>query len=587
MRKYLLIVGLVLLNYMLAAQTIVSTTPASKNVIIEEFTGACCPNCPDAHKRVNEIMAANPGRAWGINIHSGYFAEGESCESRFRTADGDTLHTYFYPGISAYGGYPAGTVNRGSIEGRGNWSATTNTKLAESSYLNVAAEGTVDWSTRTLTLLVEVYYTGNATVSENYLTIALLQNNIEGYQSGGIYNPTQVIPNGDYNHMHMLRDIISPVWGDTINTVIQGSFYTKTYTYSIPESINTVDVLLEDIEILAYVTETKVTVISGTKAEITHTNRPELKFQASFDDIAGSYQPLGCDPLNTVYVRIKNIGMDTITSVSYNLKKDNNTVLQNQTWSNRSILPGNIDTISIRNLDINANIVNVFSLEITKVNDKDTVISLPNLNVTKNIVESAGGNMTFRIVTDAYAYYTSFVIYDPTGSAVIYGNKTTATAWSNLTAVGTTERLYDFRPTTTGCYTLFVEDGTGAGINKGYGAGYFELIAEDGTTKLLYNDGKFGSFIRYNIVVTKPGAVPNHTISDLITVFPNPANDRITILSEDIPVQRVELYNMQGQLIKIDQLNDNTMDVSNLAAGMYSVRIITEKGVAVKNIIKR
>ena len=72
-----------------------------------------------------------------------------------------------------------------------------------------------------------------------------------------------------------------------------------------------------------------------------------------------------------------------------------------------------------------------------------------------------------------------------------------------------------------------------------------------------------------------------------LSIFPNPANDRITILSEDIAVQKVELYNLQGQLIKNVQLNDNTMDISSLSAGMYSLRIITEKGVAVKNIVKQ
>jgi hypothetical protein len=72
-----------------------------------------------------------------------------------------------------------------------------------------------------------------------------------------------------------------------------------------------------------------------------------------------------------------------------------------------------------------------------------------------------------------------------------------------------------------------------------------------------------------------------------IRTYPNPAGNSLNILSENADIQRVDLYNMQGQLIKEEQLINNTIDISYLPAGIYSLRIITEKGVAVKNIIKQ
>ena len=79
--------------------------------------------------------------------------------------------------LSGTCGYPAGTVNRidFSSQGlnqtsssgcvattamsRGNWTSATNQTLSESSYINVAAQATIDVTTRVLTVIVETYYT--------------------------------------------------------------------------------------------------------------------------------------------------------------------------------------------------------------------------------------------------------------------------------------------------------------------------------------------------------------------------------------------------------------------------------------------
>lgn len=58
----------------IAQPTFVSTAPANKNVVLEEYTGINCGYCPDGHKIANQIAAANPGRVVLINIHQGGFA---------------------------------------------------------------------------------------------------------------------------------------------------------------------------------------------------------------------------------------------------------------------------------------------------------------------------------------------------------------------------------------------------------------------------------------------------------------------------------------------------------------------------------
>ncbi|NDV47181.1 hypothetical protein D0T49_09000 [Paludibacter sp. 221] len=140
----------------LSAQTFVSTTPAKKNAVIEEFTGVNCGNCPSGHKVVNNITAANKGRVVPINIHVGSYAVDNP---NYKTPYGSAIADQ-----SNLGGYPNGTVNRHIFAGKtktamsvGDFSSSVSTILAENSYVNVAAKSTLNSTTRELTVTVEVY----------------------------------------------------------------------------------------------------------------------------------------------------------------------------------------------------------------------------------------------------------------------------------------------------------------------------------------------------------------------------------------------------------------------------------------------
>ena len=68
MKKGLLFSLSFLIGAMAFAQTFVSTTRSTKNVLIEEFTGINCGYCPDGHRIVGEVMAAHPNNVFAINI---------------------------------------------------------------------------------------------------------------------------------------------------------------------------------------------------------------------------------------------------------------------------------------------------------------------------------------------------------------------------------------------------------------------------------------------------------------------------------------------------------------------------------------
>ena len=242
----------------------VSKNPTNKNVVLEEFTGQGCGYCPDGQRICNEILEENPGRFFPINIHGGYLSRAEmQCD------DAKAIQTYFGPS-----GVPAGVINRGNdMPNRAYWKSKTAQLLAEPAYVNVAAKGTIDAASRALKLRVQVYYTGTSDETTNYLSVAMLQNNIVADQSvnSQSHNPSQELPNGKYNHMHILRDIINEdTWGDVISPTTAGSLIEKEYNYTIPAKIGGFDVDLDNIEFIVFVAEKQHRYITNAcKAEIT------------------------------------------------------------------------------------------------------------------------------------------------------------------------------------------------------------------------------------------------------------------------------------------------------------------------------
>lgn len=255
MRKLsFVLIALLALTSTMRAQQYVSTEPANRNVVIEDFSGRGCGYCTQGHAISNQIMADNPGRVWTVDIHAGYYAE--TTYPNMRTSDGTAIHDGF-----TITGYPQAVINRSTAAAlnRDSWNEVANQQLGQAAECNIAGVATVNPYTRVATITVEVYYTGNSAADENYLTIAMLQDSILGSQSDyGDFNPTQWIDDDTYCHMHILRDVITPTWGDPIAPTSQGTLITKTYEYRVPEKIgdpNGVEVVLDHISFLAWVSE--------------------------------------------------------------------------------------------------------------------------------------------------------------------------------------------------------------------------------------------------------------------------------------------------------------------------------------------
>ena len=332
-KKLLSIVLCVGISSLVVSQsTFVSMTPENKNVVLEEFTGIHCGFCPDGHVVAQGIYDQNPGDVVLINVHTGSYANPSAGEPDFRTPFGSSLDAQ-----ANVGGYPAGTVNRhlfaglgqsgGTAMSRSNWSSASSQTLSQPSYINVAAQSTIDISSRVLTVVVEAYYTGTSPSGiTNSLNVALLQNNVAGPQSGAAsWNPSAIISgpwNPTYNHQHMLRHLLTGQWGEPIP--VSSGLYTNTFTYTIPPDLNGVAYDLFELEVAVFIAEGQQEIITGNMSSMTHivpsgVNLIDLSANTNMS-MPTSY----CDNILTPEITVtnnSNIAVDTF-EVGYTLNSN-------------------------------------------------------------------------------------------------------------------------------------------------------------------------------------------------------------------------------------------------------------------------
>ncbi len=406
------------------------------------------------------------------------------------------------------------------------------------------------------------------------LNIAILQNNVLGSQLGSSYNPDQVVGN-QYNHMHMLRHLITGQWGDTIYTTTAGTFVEKQYTYVIPEQLGKtgykIDAVLEDLTFVAFVAEGRQEILTGTEATITGINLPAISSRLSGISALDTYT---CDGQQGVYATVVNNGTDTITEIQFQYSVASGSA-QTFTWYG-SIAYGESDTVHFPMLTVNPNVSQVVTASIISVNGESFTTDERTLTV-KKLSYTGGGWMRLEIKTDSYGSETTYDIFAPDGIVSHSG-----APFSNTSEV----HSFTFEPDVIGCYRISVYDSYGDGINNGYGTGYIRLY-DASDTQIFGHNGKFDSEVHFMIDVTTPTSIEDHVLTaGNVLIYPNPTTSTLTFNAEET-ISRVEIYNMQGQKVLSEAGDVHTMNVSSLSNGLYMVKVTTPTGTTTQKVVKQ
>ena len=490
-------------TFSMKAQQYVSTEPSNRNVILEEFTGRGCGYCTDGHRIANEIMANNPGRVWAINIHAGGYAY--TTYPNMITQDGNTIHGGF-----SISGYPTGVVNRSTSNGidRGQWNNQANNQMSQASECNIGGMVVLNPETRIATITVEVYYTGNSTVDQNYLTIAMLQDSILGSQADyGNYNPGQWL-NGQYVHMHILRDVITEsAWGDPISPTTQGTLITRTYEYQVPENIgspNGVDVDLNNIFFLAWVAERQQgnayrPILTGCELDMVQgVDEPIYPTIKAINQVGGAT----CTHSKDVEVNVQNIGTETLTSMTLEVEVEG----QSQTinWE------GELPQYGVEKIQTTVEVpfgTHPIQVAITEVNgepyEKNATGSVNCIEWQDLEVEGDTEELRLELMQDKFGNHITWEFTAPDGTVLGSGGPYA------MLAAGTGTQMHIEYVTVPAdeCVKFTIYDEMGNGICCSFGHGYYLVMDSQGN--VIFgdeNDGEFGEQASHLISVRGPHA---------------------------------------------------------------------------------
>ena len=241
-------------------------TKTEKAVLIEDFTGMNCVNCPNAAEEIQKIQTV-----YGAEKIIAVAVHGEMPGLSGPLANALGTEYYNHWGVETL---PIGMVDRQGLQNYTSWMATADARLkAQVTPLSLSLENTVyNEDTRSITVQVEALASADLTAK---LQVWVTESNIKSFQK---------MPDGstnlNYIHNHVLRDAVNGAWGEPI-TLDAGVNQQVTYTYAIPEDKNW---NAENLAIVAFVYNEGgvVQVVEKTFAE--HENptpvvKPEFAFE--------------------------------------------------------------------------------------------------------------------------------------------------------------------------------------------------------------------------------------------------------------------------------------------------------------------
>lgn len=211
-----------------------STKPTSGRVVlIEEYTGASCPNCPQGSAALEVILDKYPDNVVVVGVHSNFLANKVvSTDPKLSTPEAQAIEDF----MGLYFGKPEATFNRKFFTGQtytrigkpDTWITYVDAELKETPVVDLLIDKKYNDVTREL--IVDIKCTARVNIDKPvHIHAMITESEIYTSQKG----PTSIFAN--YHQKHVLRKVLSTIPGDKISDrMTQGQMINKTYTYTIP-----------------------------------------------------------------------------------------------------------------------------------------------------------------------------------------------------------------------------------------------------------------------------------------------------------------------------------------------------------------
>lgn len=197
-----------------------------RKVLIEEYTGHRCTNCPDGHRELENLQGRYGDTLIAIGIHAGTFSAPTSTfPNDFRTEDGATLYTDYQVATI---GTPAGVVGRAQYNNAyalniSSWQQAIGNNMQQPCVAAVQVINVFDPNSKMLTAHTKTTLL-NGYNEEVQIALYIIEDDIIGPQKDG---ETTI---SDYVHKHVFRGSMNGTYGVALNAPEEDGTFLKSYS---------------------------------------------------------------------------------------------------------------------------------------------------------------------------------------------------------------------------------------------------------------------------------------------------------------------------------------------------------------------
>lgn len=283
-------------------------------VLLENFTTSDCINCPRGHDDITNAFKRENRFIW-VCHHAGYTAVNDPFQIKESVE-----YTWFYPQGMMFA--PAFMMNRMDLTKvipdlvsqhdpvisvtQTMVSQSAKKLLSEPAHTTVGIEGKYDSASRLLDLKISGCKDSEFNLDNPVVNVFLTESGLIGYQQGKGYR---------YSHEHVMRAVLTPVWGEPI--VFSGDDWSYEVSYVLPD-----EWVADNMEIVAFVSNydpddktncgVENAISSPVLAEINGIKDIAEEIETRYFNIQG--MELSSRPDNGVYIRQRIFSDGTVTS---------------------------------------------------------------------------------------------------------------------------------------------------------------------------------------------------------------------------------------------------------------------------------
>ena len=205
-----------------------------KRVLLTEFTGMKCVNCPRAAELAHELLETYPDNVVVVAMHpaSNSFTEPFEDIYDLRCDEADEYYKYF--GGASSTSFPKGVINWKKhnnlyLQNDGNWEALVTSELNASDEVLAAVEASVVPQKNEGVADVKVIISAQTEVNNAALVVMITEDEVVA---------PQAFPEGeqyDYEHNHVLRTVLNGTWGELVSPIAVGEQWEKEITCGFDE----------------------------------------------------------------------------------------------------------------------------------------------------------------------------------------------------------------------------------------------------------------------------------------------------------------------------------------------------------------